>query len=140
MMVFAGNTVEGVDANDKIVSVQEGEGCDISGAFKNGSAAIAKAALATVTATLYDETTGAVINSRNDQDILDANGCVVDASGNLTLRLQPLDNVLVGSPDVDDHETHILRIQWTWDDGVLVDDRTGKQQIRIHVQQLQDVS
>ena len=80
----AGITLDGLDANNKLVSVQEGEGCDLTGAFKNGSAAIAKAALATVTATLYDESTTAVINSRDEQDILDANGMAIGADGAFT--------------------------------------------------------
>ena len=142
MTPFAGETIDGADANSKIVSVQEGESCDVTAALKNGDDDIAKAALVTVTATLYLEADGTVINSRNDQDILDANGGLITDEGVLTLRLEPDDNVLVGHPavTVDAHETHILRIEWTWDDAVAASPRTGKQQIRLYVQQLQDVS
>ena len=137
MTAIAGGMIDGLDFNGKILSIQEGESCDLTGAFKNAETAIAKAALLTVAATLYDESTGTVINTRNAQDILDANGGSVDDSGNLTLRLDPADNVLVGSPAVGSYERHVLRIAWTWNDGVAT--RTGIQQIRLYVESIQEV-
>ena len=123
----------------RAITVQEGESCDVVAvpADMNGDA-ITKANLATLTATLFDEATGAVINGRNAQSVMDAHGGAVATDGTLTLRLQPLDSVIVGSVEVGETETHILRLEWTWSDGTAT--RTGRREWGIKVQKVQEVS
>jgi hypothetical protein len=140
MIDYAGDVILGVDSDGERVSIQEGESCNVVATPQDmDGSAIAKASLLTLTASLFLESSGASINSRKGQDVLDANGGAVSAAGVLTLRLQPADNVIVGSPAVDAYEQHILRIGWTWNDGVLTP-RTGIQDIRLYVQQLRTVT
>lgn len=138
MTEYAGRVVIGVDSNGIRASVQEGESCNVVATFKDGDTAVAKSALLTVTASLFLESTGASINSRSGQNILDVNGGTITSAGVLTMRLDPADNVIVGTPSIDVHEQHILRIGWTWNDGTAT--RTGIQDIRIYVQQLRTVT
>lgn len=113
--------------------IDEGESCNVTAVPKDmAGAAIAKANLATLTATLVDENTGDVINSRDAQSVLDANGGTVASDGTLTLRLQPADSAIVTTGDAGTIEGHILRLTWTWSDGVMT--RTGVQEWGIKVQ------
>ncbi len=125
------------DAAGKAVRVQQGESCDVVVTFKDMTgAAIAKASLLSLVATLYDESTSAIINSRNAVSVLDANGGTVASDGTLTLRLQPADSPIVtaSSVAVGEAETHVLRIDWTWSDGVLT--RTGREEWSILVERI----
>ena len=116
----------------KAVIVNEGESCNVAIEFQDMyKAAIVKASLLTLAATLYDETTKAIINGRNAQSVLDVNGGTVASNGALTLRLQPLDAVVVGSVDTGEMEAHVLLIEWTYSDGVLT--RTGIKDVEIKV-------
>jgi hypothetical protein len=116
----------------KAVIVDEGESCNVTVTFQDMAGdAIVKASLLSLTATLYDEATESIINSRNAQSVLDANGGTVASDGTLTLRLQPLDAVIVGTLDAGEIEAHVLLIGWTWSDGVLT--RTGKETREIGV-------
>lgn len=104
--------------------VQEGESCNIVATFSFAGATIAKSAIITLRLTLYDLATNEVINSREDQNIRDANDGLLSTNGTLTLRLGPDDNTVVGDLlDAGDFETHVVRLEWTWDDGVKT--RTG---------------
>jgi len=76
--------------------------------------AIPGANLTTLTLTLYNSTTEAVLNLRNASDILGVNGGSVDASGNFTLTLTPADNALLGTGR---SEKHIALIVWTYNSG-----------------------
>ena len=107
------------------VVVQEGESCnlvftptDIVGA------AILKANLVTLTITVFDLTTSAVVNSRNAQNVIDANNGTVDTAGVLTMRLQPADTVIVGTVADGAKQVRSVQLVWTFNDGVAV--RTGK--------------
>ena len=97
--------------------------------------AISKAGLDSFQVTLYDKATDAVINSRNNQNILDANQGTVDANGNFVLRLGPADAIIVGT-SVASHaiEYHVARFSWSYNDGS--EDRTGIQEVRFRIQQL----
>jgi hypothetical protein len=113
-------------ATGKVEPVQVGEACDVVAGFVGADGlGIAKASLVSLVATLYDAETLSVINSRNAQNVLDANdGTVVDVvdgdetTATLTLRLGASDSIIVGTVDVGDTERHILRLAWTWNDGV----------------------
>lgn len=112
------------DSSDKVVPVQAGESCNVVATFHGlDGVAITKASLLSLTATIYDEATSAVVNSRNAQSVLDTNDGTVASDGTLTLRLGPSDAAIVGSVSVGDTERHVLRLTWTWSDGVAT--RTG---------------
>jgi hypothetical protein len=128
-----------LDASGKATPVQAGESSDVVVTFVGlNSVQIAKATIATLTATLFDATTGSIINSRNAQSVLDANGGAVASDGTLTLRLQPADAVIVGDADEGETEEHVLRLTWTWSDGVLT--RTGVQEWLLLVEQIAQVA
>lgn len=125
-----------MDSDGERVEVDEGESCDITATFIDlESATLDEASLATITCTLINAADGAVINTREDQDIKDANNSTVTAGGVLTLRLQPADNVIVDATlTAGDTESHYLTVTWTWNDGVTT--RTGKQEWEILVRKL----
>jgi len=97
--------------------VHEGESVNITGQLLFGDTEVAKSSLLSLTLTLYDKDTQAVINSRDGQDILDANGSSVDSTCNVTIELNPADSVIVGSSAAGRREKHVARLTWTWDDG-----------------------
>ena len=85
------------------------------------------AAVATFTLTLFnDSSEPTILNSRNAQNIQNANGCTI-AGGVATVRLDALDNVLGGAAD----EFHIARIAFTWNDGTTT--RAGAEDYRFKV-------
>ena len=128
-----------LDSDGERVEVEEGESCDVVATFYDtDGSALAKASIATLTATLQDATTNAAINSRDGQDVLDANGGTVTTAGVLTLKLQPADNTNVGSSK-GEVESHYLLLQWTWVDGAAVT-RTGRQEYEIFVRVITDAT
>lgn len=120
------------------VEIEAGESADVVATlYDTSGAALAKAAIATLTATLQHITAAGVvttINSRSAQDILDTNGGAVTTAGVLTLKLQPLDNVAVDAT-YGNVESHYLTIAWTWVDADTVT-RTGKQEFEFYVRPL----
>lgn len=128
------------DTSGLAVIVQEGESCNVVTTFLDlAGAAIAKAAIITLTVTLYDYLTSTVINSRNAQTVLDANNGAVASNGTLTLRLGPLDNVIVGTPASGAKEIHCCIFKWTFNDGVAT--RTGESEpLGITVQNLPTIT
>ena len=128
------------DSAGLAVVVQEGESCNITTTFQDlTGTAIIKANIITLTVTLFDWVTSAAINSRNAQNVLDANNGTVVSDGTLTLRLGPLDNIIVGSPASGTKEIHCCVFKWTWHDGVAT--RTGESDpLGIQVQNLPAVT
>ena len=127
------------DSDNLRREVDVGESADIVATFYDMDGdALAKAAIATLTATLvYVDSSEVVtvINSRNAQSILDANGGLVASSGVLTFRLQALDNIIVDTTLTESEvESHYLTLVWTWSDGTLT--RTGKQEFEILVRNI----
>ena len=73
--------------------------------------------LDSLTLTLRDLRTGEIINSRDAQDVKNANGVTVDEDGRLTWTLLPLDNPFLrkNPPPFDsDIETHLAVFEWAW--------------------------
>ena len=94
--------------------------------------AIPAASLTTMVLTLYSLHSLAVINSRNAQDILNANNVTIDANGLLTWELQPADNqILDNSRPV---EVHRALFEWTWGG------KAGKDEIDFYVRNLNKVT
>ena len=67
----------------------------------------------TLTLTLSHVGTGAIINSRNGQNVLNANNVTVDGSGNLVFALQALDTVIID--DTQSKEYHRATFQCRFD-------------------------
>jgi hypothetical protein len=72
-------------------------------------------ALSSLTLTLYDRVSDAVLNGRDNQDVLNANDVTVDGNGVLTWLLQPADTAMhdstLGS------EVHVALFTITWPGG-----------------------
>ncbi len=99
---------------------------------------IAAAQLQSMTGTLYDRLSDAIINSREAQNFLNANGCTIDASGNWAVVLVAADNAMKVATRA--NEVHVLLIEFSYkvagDETVY----TGKQEIWYVVQNLAHVS
>lgn len=122
------------DTSGTIVHVDEGESATLKSAvlYDASDSALTKAAIVTCTVTLLDAAIdGTVINSRDDQDILDTNGGTltdVDSEVTLELALGPSDNPINDSTvEAGQTESHYLIIEWTWSGG------TGSQVYEIQV-------
>ena len=76
---------------------------------------LAAASLSTLTMTLFDELSLAIINSRSNIDILNANNGTVDSSGNGTWVAAPDDTKIQDESLTE--EVHIAMFRWTWQGG-----------------------
>ncbi len=93
---------------------------------------IPSASLTTLTLTLYDAANGTIINSRNGQNVLNANNVTIHAtSGLLTWTMQPADNVIVWPKASGQFEKHIALFRWTWSSGA----KAGSHEVEIRVRQ-----
>lgn len=78
-------------------------------------AGIPAASLTSLTLWLYHQRTGAIINSRDGQNIKNANGGTVDAVGALILTLGPADTVL--ESQTLPRSVLVAEIAWTYNAG-----------------------
>lgn len=80
--------------------------------------AIPGTSLTTLVLTLYArDAAKTIINSRNKQNVLNSNGCTIDANGNLVMILTPLDGIIVdvtASPPPASIEEHVLLFEGTF--------------------------
>lgn len=101
------------------------------------AANIALAALTTLTLTLYDVASLTTLNSREGQNVLNANNVVVSATGGLTWTMQPADNAIVDTDlAAGEYERHVALWTWTYASGT----KTGRYETTIEVQQLDKVT
>jgi len=124
------------DSDGNIQSAEAGESSTITALLTDATGAnLDTASVLTLTATLVNATTGAVINSRNAQTILNANGGSLADNGDgnalLTLKLSPADNANVGTT-AGNLEIHYLLVTWTWQDSD-GDTQTGKHEWELYV-------
>ncbi len=91
--------------------------------------------LDSVVATIYDEKSGEILNSRDHVDVLNTNGGSVDVNGVLALRLDPEDMVIVN--DARASELHICLLEWEWTAGFVT--FYGKAEIAFTVKNLAQV-
>ena len=87
------------------------------------------AALTTLKLTFYQEYTQVIINTRNDQDVLQASGVTVAADGVLLWKMSLLDMVILN--DALETEPHIAHFSFSYLDGS--DTKVGSLTIRIPV-------
>ena len=77
--------------------------------------AVSGASLTTLTLTLTEPTTDTVVNSRNNQDALNANGVTVDGAGALVWEGTVADSTpLLDTREV---EQRVALFKFTWDSG-----------------------
>ena len=94
------------------------------------------ATLTAITLTLYDDSTGTIINSRTDQNVLNQNNVTFSGS-TLTWTLQPADNVIVTTGvRTNSYEKHVALFEYTYDSG----NKSGKHELEFSVRQLKKVS
>lgn len=75
--------------------------------------------------TLYDQATGAIINSRNAYSLTPVS-TYVNPQGVCTFNLAIADSVLLNTKLVKLQETHRVEFQWTWSSGTRVGHILGK--------------
>jgi hypothetical protein len=96
-------------------------------------APIPAASLTSVTGELTDLASGAVINGWDGtKSLLNANGCTIDSSGNLSFKSLPADSPVLDTSLLNNQtETHELVIRWTYNGGA----DAGEKKVRIVVEQ-----
>ena len=106
----------------------DGEYAEFSGTLKDeDGTAIPLANIVSVTLTLRDATSNTIVNTRDGQDILNANDVTVHATtGAFLWAIQPEDTTMVDS-DLGS-EDHVATITWTYET-----DKVGKHEHRLHV-------
>jgi hypothetical protein len=67
------------------------------------------------TLTLYDQKTGAILNSRNQQNVNNANNVTIADTGILSWTVQPADNAIVNGKLP--QELHVAVFDLRWDAG-----------------------
>jgi len=78
-------------------------------------AAVGSGALSSLKLTLYNRADGSIINARNQQNVLNANGVVVDSGGNLTWTMEPADSPIVDATLSYEEHVALFEIGWSSD-------------------------
>jgi hypothetical protein len=78
-------------------------------------AVVAGSTISTATLTLYDQRSKAILNSRNEQNVNQANGVAISEAGVVTWDLTPADNIIVD--DCCATEIHVAVFDFRWDAG-----------------------
>lgn len=82
----------------------------------DGSTAIALASIDTIEMTLINVADGEIVNSRQKQNVKNANNCTMHAtSGLFTWAIQPEDIEIVGTTPIGHEERHLATFTITWD-------------------------
>lgn len=122
------------NASGEYVTIQAGESANLTGTLKDATGATLLS-VSTFTLTLYDNTTGAIINSRKDQDVNNANGGTV-TSGVYTVELDASDTAAVGDIAENKDQVRVARLKFTYNDGDSV--RTGIEEFTFKVERLKE--
>lgn len=115
--------------------VNEKTSSRLTGIFKDETGAVVgSSGMVSIAATLTDKVTGAVINSRSSQDVLNANGGTLDADGNFVLTFAPGDHEIQNQAL--DYEVHVLLLDWVFASGA----KGGTEEQDIYVHNLSNVT
>jgi len=115
-------------------SVLERTSVWVTGTFKDyQGTGIPPGNLTSLTLTLYDESTGQILNNRSLQNVLNTNGVTIIGTGEMTWVMDPADNALIDAAAVT--ERHIALFEWTWGSP----ERAGKSEIGLQVMNLTKV-
>ena len=79
-----------------------------------GEPALNAAAITTIVATLSDLATGEILNSRDEQNVRNANGGTLESNGTFTLQLEADDNIIVTPELNQSREQHLLTLEVTF--------------------------
>lgn len=111
--------------------IREGTTCALTATLRDeAGAAVPGASLQSLLLTLYRRRDGKILNGRQRQNILNANGGVVDAAGKLTLTLGGLDNAVLDPAAR--LEEHACLLEFTYAGGT----KPGTDRIGFHVERL----
>jgi hypothetical protein len=112
-------------------AVQERETTQFTATLKDETdAALPDTSLLTLTLTLRDCDTDTILNSRDGQNVLNANDVTVSTAGLLTWEMQPADSPIVTTTK--DQELHEALFIWTWSGG----SKTGRHVVRFLVENM----
>lgn len=131
------DAIELRDAGNQLDYVDEGSTCKLTLAItdEDGDAFDAGDAASITLVALYNEEDDTVINSRSALNVKNNSIGLVNGSGALELRFTTDDSVIVDDTLPEDSiEEHVVRLQWTWNDGVEV--RTGSAEWKFGVRKL----
>ena len=103
------------NTSGEYVTINDGESCNLSGTLKD-TGGVTISTISSLKFTLLDETTGAIINSRDNQDINGANGGTFSA-GTFTVELDGADTAAVGEVDDGKTQNRVARISFEYSDG-----------------------
>lgn len=118
----------GVDAT--VATLTEGTTPEISATLVDlAGVAVPGSVLDSLVLTYYQEYTQAIINARNAQNVLQANGVTVGADGKLVWGLSLADTVIVN--DALETEPHIANFTFTYPDGA--ETKVGSLTLRIPI-------
>lgn len=96
--------------------------------------AIPAAEISTLTLTLFNAADKSIINTRDDQNALNANGVTLNDSGELTWNSASEDSPIVGNVGLGLTEHHIAQFEWTWGSG-----RRGSHKVDLFVVQMHEI-
>ena len=122
--------------SDVIAEIFEGSTPKITATVKDeDGAALAASALQSLTLTYYNKADGAIINSRDGQDALNANNVTVSAAGALVWKLLAADTAIIDTTiKAGNDEIHIALFECAWLDADS-DQRHGKHEVEIRIRQ-----
>ena len=103
------------NTSGEYVTINDGESCNLSGTLKD-TGGVTITTISALKLTLLDETTGAIINSRDDQDINGANGGTFSA-GTFTVELDGADTAAVGEVNDGNTQNRVARLSFEYSDG-----------------------
>ena len=111
-----------LDSAGNQVFVQPGSTPTITGTlYDHDDVALDKASVLSLECRLTDLATGEVINSRNWQDVLDANNGSVAVDGTVTFKMTTADTPIINDSDLESqYETHVFALRWSWQDAQAV--------------------
>ena len=116
---------------DFVIRMDEATSGRYTGVLKDDEGEVLNGgAVSTLTLTLYDLRTDTIINSRDEQNVLNTNGVTVDGSGNFTWTIGPLDTPIVNSALA--YEQHRAYFRWTYNGGT----SAGSQQVTMTIRNM----
>ena len=103
------------NTSGEYVTINDGESCNLSGTLKD-TGGVTITTISALKLTLLDETTGAIINNRNEQNVNGVNGGTF-SDGTFTIELDGSDTAAVGDIADDKTQNRIARIVFEYSDG-----------------------
>ena len=103
------------NSSGQYVTINDGESCNFSGTLKDTSGTTVST-ISSLKLTLLDETTGAIINSRDNQDVNGVNGGTFSA-GAFTVEFDGSDTAAVGEIADGKTQNRVARMAFEYSDG-----------------------